>query len=207
MVHRAGEGRLKQKQYEQAYFDRWYRAARTGTRVELERRVQLVLALTEHLLERPVRSVLDVGCGEGRWYPLLRRLRPRARYVGVDPSRYAVERYGRARNLLLGRVDALDETPVRGMFDLIVCADVLHYLSDREVASGVRQIGRRLRGVAYLQVFSSEDPFDGDRRGWRGRSPRWYQRVFRDEGLLSCGMHCYALGSLHESLASLERVT
>ncbi len=164
-----------------------------------------MLAITEHLLERRVRNVLDVGCGEGRWYTVLRRLRPRVRYLGVDPSEYAVERFGRSRHVVRGRIESLDEAGIDGPYDLIVCADVLHYLPDRSVVAGVRALEERLRGVAYLEVFTREDGFDGDRREWRGRSGGWYQRVFRSTGLLPCGMHCYASPELHRGLARLER--
>jgi len=58
------------------------------TATELERRVQFVLATAELVLERPIRSVLDACCGEGAWMPVLTRLRPRVRYVGIDASEY-----------------------------------------------------------------------------------------------------------------------
>lgn len=35
---------------------------------------------------------------------MLRRYRPRARYLGVDGSPYAVERFGRRRHIVLGEV-------------------------------------------------------------------------------------------------------
>ena len=44
------------------------------------------------MLERPIETVIDVGCGEGPWRAALRRIRPKARYVGLDPSEYAIRR-------------------------------------------------------------------------------------------------------------------
>ena len=81
------------KQYDRAYFDRWYREQGFGSRAVVERKVQYALAATEYLIGRRVRRVLDVGCGEGAWQPVLRRLRPAATYVGVDPSEYAIDRF------------------------------------------------------------------------------------------------------------------
>jgi hypothetical protein len=53
------------KRYDRAYFDRWYR--RAGTRVHVgasvARKVRLAVHAAEHLIERPIRRVLDVGCG------------------------------------------------------------------------------------------------------------------------------------------------
>ena len=53
------------KIYDQKYFDRWYRGRTIGTRAEVERLVTLAVATAEYHLERPIHSVLDIGCGEG----------------------------------------------------------------------------------------------------------------------------------------------
>ena len=65
------------KTYDRAYFDRWYRdpRERVTTRAALERKVRMVISITEYILGRPIRTVLDVGCGEAPWYPVLRRIR------------------------------------------------------------------------------------------------------------------------------------
>ena len=63
-----------EKAYDQAYFDRWYRdpKARVATRAAVKRKTAMVVGIAEALLQRPVKTVLDVGCGEGTWRaPLL----------------------------------------------------------------------------------------------------------------------------------------
>jgi SAM-dependent methyltransferase len=62
----------------------------------------MAVSIAEFLINRPIRSVLDVGCGEAPWFPILRRMRPDARYVGIDSSEYVVERYGATRNIRFG---------------------------------------------------------------------------------------------------------
>ena len=52
------------------------------------------------------------------------------RYVGVDPSQYAVRRFGRRRNIILGSAETLDALPLRGPFDLVIASGVLNFLSD-----------------------------------------------------------------------------
>ena len=89
------------KAYDAQYFQRWYRDGGIGGRQRLARKVALAVATAEYHLERPIRSVLDIGCGEGPWRAPLLKLRPRARYLGFDGSEYAVARYGRSRNLHL----------------------------------------------------------------------------------------------------------
>src|SRR3954454_12633035 len=107
------------KAYDRAYFDKWYRNPRhaVSSRQQLERKVGLAVAVAEYYLGRTIRNVLDVGCGEGVWLAPLRRLRPRAEYLGLDSSEYAIARYGRARNLRLATFGQLAELRFDHRFD------------------------------------------------------------------------------------------
>ncbi len=167
--------------------------------------MSVALSVAEHLLGHSVRNVLDVGCGEGRWALVLRSMRPRLKYVGVDPSDYVVRRYGRSRNIVQGTLAGLARLSLGEEYDLVVCTDVLHYVGAAEARSGLRQIRAVMRGVGYFEVFTSDDEFSGDRAGWQGRSAGWYRRAFIKNGLLPCGMHCYAAPPLHQYVAALER--
>jgi SAM-dependent methyltransferase len=93
----------RSKRYDADYFQRWYRDGGIGGRQRLTRKVALAVATAEYHLERPIRSVLDIGCGEAAWRAPLLKLRPRTRYLGFDASAYAVARYGRSRNLHLAK--------------------------------------------------------------------------------------------------------
>jgi len=165
----------------------------------------MTVSVAEYLLGRPVRSVLDVGCGEGFWRAPLLAMRPRARYVGVDSSPYVVRRFGRRRGIRLGRFDALDEAGVRGPFDLVVSVDVLHFLEPRELERGLRQVRALLGGIAYLPAFTAADAFEGDVRHVRRRTPAWYRRRFRWAGLVPAGLECYVTRDVARALAALER--
>jgi SAM-dependent methyltransferase len=195
-----------EKIYDRAYFDKWYRHARhaVSSRHELERKVVLTVAVAEYYLGRPVHSVLDVGCGEGVWRAPLRELRPGAAYLGLDSSEYAIERYGRARNLRLATFGQLAELRFATTFDLIICTDVLHYVRSPELKHGLRGIVEMLDGVAFLELFTSLDAPDGDKHGFISRSPAWYRTVFRQAGLMACGTHCYIGPRLKGSVAALE---
>jgi len=195
------------KVYDRSYFEKWYRDPRYAVVGEgvRARRVQVAVAVAEYLLERPLRSVLDVGCGEGAWQPLLKRARPAVRYLGVDSSEYAVGRYGRARNLKLGSLGTLHRLGLKGPFDLIVCSDVLHYVATSEARRGLRTIARLLGGVAFLELFTSLDATEGDGVGLHQRSPATYRRMLREAGLIHLGMHCYAGEGLADELITFER--
>ena len=69
------------KRYDKHYFDHWYRDPhdRVSTRESLDRKVRMAISVTEFLLGREIKSVIDVGCGEAPWFTVLRRLRPSRR--------------------------------------------------------------------------------------------------------------------------------
>ena len=152
------------KAYDRAYFDRWYRDPehRVATRADVARKAAMVVGIAESLLQRRVRSVLDVGCGEAPWRSALRRLRPAVRYTGVDPSPYVINRFGASRNIRLGTFGGLDALDLGGRFDLIVCCDVHQYVSPGDLAQELRAVAAHLGGVAYLEAYTSADEIDGD---------------------------------------------
>jgi SAM-dependent methyltransferase len=193
------------QRFDRRYFDHWYREEGFGSPAVLDRKVRYALGAAEYLLERPVRSVLDVGCGEGSWFGAVRAARPRARYVGIDPSAYAVSRYGRSRHLRLGGLADLDRLGLRGPFDLVVCVDVLAYAPDPDVRAGLRSMSRLLGGVALIEVFTSEDHFVGDTEGYRPRRPATYRRWFAEAGLCRIGPSLFADESLRPHLSVFER--
>jgi SAM-dependent methyltransferase len=172
---------------------------------ERARTVRLAIALTEFLLGRPLRSVLDVGSGEGQWHGLVRAGRPRARYVGVDPSPYAVRRFGRRRNLRLGSIDTLDTLGLRGPFDLVVCAGVLNYLRPATLPAALERLRPRVGGVAFLELFATEDEIEGDTRQFHRRPRRFYRDLLARAGFTQCGPHAYASPALAERLSAFER--
>jgi SAM-dependent methyltransferase len=195
------------KTYDQAYFDKWYRDPKhaVSSAASLKRKVAMVVAQAEYYLARPIRNVLDVGCGEGVWRAPLRALRPDVHYRGLDASEYAVQRYGRSRNIGLARFGQLAELRFDTRFDLIVCTDVLHYLRPAELRAGLVGIGEMLEGVAFLEVFTNRDDPDGDHQDLYLRSPSWYLQAFREVGLLPCGSQCYLGPRLERHIAALER--
>jgi SAM-dependent methyltransferase len=182
------------KAYDRAYFERWYRHPedRVSTRDSLARKVRLAVSTTEFLIGRPIRSVLDIGCGEAPWQPVLKRLRPDAYYAGVDSSEYVLERFGASRNIQRGTLGTLASLGFDRGIDLIVCADVLQYVETRDVERGLRTIRRLLHGIAYIEAFTTEDAMEGDHANWHERSAAEYRRMFRRARLTQCGPYCFA---------------
>jgi SAM-dependent methyltransferase len=139
------------ERFDSEYYDRFYEHAETRASgpEEFERTADFVLSFLRYL-EIPVRDVLDLGCGLGRWKQALERDAPSIRYTGVDPSPYLAERYG-------WTMATADGFRSRRRFDLVICQDVLSYLEPREIKDALANIARMTRGAAYIHVVTRED--------------------------------------------------
>lgn len=197
---------MTEKRYDKAYFDRWYRGPDppVGDASDLERAVALAIAATESVIARPIESVLDVGCGEGRWQPVVMKLRPDAAYLGIDSSEYAVDRFGDSRNIRHGLFGELAYHVFDEPFDLVVCSDVLHYLDDAEILEGIDALSERTGGVAVIDIFTVEDEPEGDRVNFRLRPAAWYHNVLRDAGLVPIGLQMYVHEEVVDVLETLD---
>ena len=195
------------KQYDQAYFDNWYRGDDPPKgEDELRRSVALAIAVAESVLNHPIETVLDVGCGEGRWYPVLQEMRPGIRYIGLDPSDWAAEAFGETRNIRQVSFEELPQQVFEEPFDLLVCADVLHYLSKEEVLTGIGMLGDLVGGAALIEVFTEEDEVLGDREDFHLRPAVWYRRVFESAELVPVGLQMYVHREMAEQLEALDLV-
>ena len=87
---------------------------------------------------------------------------------------------------------------------MIICNDVLHYVATPALRSGMHAIAQKLRGVAYLGLFTSADDIEGDMKTFLERPPSFYRREFERAGLRSVGMHCWIPAQLAEDRAALE---
>lgn len=193
------------KTYDRAYFDRWYRnrTTRVNSHGEVRRKVQVAVASAEYFIRRQLRTVLDVGCGEGAWLPHLRALRPRVQYVGLDPSEYVVRRFGKKRNIHQAAFADLPSLQLDA-FDLVVCSDVMHYIPDAELRAGVRAIAEATDGVAYLEVLTKEDEIVGDLDGFLRRPAAFYRDLFAKAGMTFVGPYLWLSPAFQGAVAELE---
>jgi SAM-dependent methyltransferase len=168
------------------YYQRYYFNPRTAvaSRSEMQARARLIGAFVVHT-GLPVRRILEAGCGTGMLRGGLKRLLPRARYLGLESSEYLCRRYGWEQ----GRIE---EYRARAPFDLVICYDVLQYLPAQAAERALANFGRLCRGVLYftaLTRYDYEQNCDQARTDAdvHLRSAHWYRtrlaRQFRDVGL------------------------
>jgi len=137
--------------FDRDYFDRYYEreSSRVYGPAELGRLAQGLLGMIRWL-GGDVRSVLDVGAGAGFLRDWFQRHESSVRYVSVDASAYACERYGHEQRDI-ARWQSKDR------FDLVVCQGVLPYLSDEDAASALDNIGAMTGGFLYLEAITARD--------------------------------------------------
>jgi SAM-dependent methyltransferase len=174
------------RSFDRDYYQRYYFDPRTAvaTRAEMRARARLIAAMTQHA-GLPVRRILEAGCGTGMLRSGLRRLLPRAQYVGLESSAYLCRRFGWE----CGRIE---QYRTRTSFDLVICYDVLQYLDAVAAARALANFGRLCHGVLYFSALTRHDlKHNADPKRTDAavhlRSAQWYRsrlrRDFREAGL------------------------
>jgi 2-polyprenyl-3-methyl-5-hydroxy-6-metoxy-1,4-benzoquinol methylase len=158
-----------------AYFRKFYlnAATRVVTPAEMRSRAALIASALRQC-QIPVRRILDAGCGIGLLQEPFEQFLPRARYVGLEASEYLCSRFGWTFGSI---VDFTALTP----YDLVICYDVLQYLSDTEAARAIVTLSRLSRGALYVSALTTEDWRENcDRsrtdRAVHLRTGAWYRR-------------------------------
>src|SRR3989344_1002348 len=149
--------------------DAWYRRNIHGLSPAVrEDDDELALIRSERL--RP-RHVLEVGASNGWRLESIRRYRPRAHYVGIEPSREAVAA-GKKKypKLILKRGVAAHLPFSDSAFDLVLTVFVFHWVSRDKLLKSVAEIDRVLADGGHLIVsdFYSNVPRKNQYRHRKG---------------------------------------
>jgi hypothetical protein len=170
--------RKSSNNFSAAYFRKFYLnpATRVVTASEMRSRAALIAAILRQA-QIPIRSILDAGCGMGLLRKPLAQFLPRARYSGLEASRYLCRRYG----WIAGSV--VDYAP-RKAADLCICYDVLQYLTDADAARAISNLSSLTWSALYVSALTAEDWRDNcDRtrtdRAVHLRPGAWYRRRLR----------------------------
>lgn len=167
-----------QTTFSSAYYREFYGdlRGRAGDRKTVDLLGDFVCAYLKYL-DQPVRRVLDIGCGLGFWHAVVVRHFPKATYTGVEYSEYLCDRLGWKNGSVVDFDSAIP-------FDLIVCDDVLQYLSNPEASVAIDNLDTLSQGALYINALTTEDwEHNCDRKRTDGnvflRSASWYRRRLR----------------------------
>ncbi len=174
--------------FDRDYYRRFYFNPRTAvtSRAEMRARARLILGCVQYI-GLPVSRILDAGCGVGLLRAPLRQSLRSVDYVGLEVSDYLCRRYG-------WRQGSVESLRTHERFDLVICYDVLQYLSGPQARRAIANLARVCRGALYFGALTLEDwrhNCDQTRTDRIGqlRSGAWYRRelkrAFRP---LGCGM-------------------
>ena len=167
-----------QYKFDKGYYRRFYNYPRIRVSDMKEFAVlgDFVCAYLRHL-GQPVRRVLDIGCGLGFWHDAVARHYPNARYTGVEISDYLCEQYGWIHGSVV-------DLRARTAFDLVICSDVLQYLSNTAASTAIDNLAILCRGAMYFNLLTKQDweeNCDQERTNDDVylRSSDWYRRRLR----------------------------
>ncbi len=113
----------------------------------IEERTRIVLSM----LPPGIRSLVDVGCGNGA---LVRSVREKTPAIGLDPSRAALARFDGPRICAMGQELPLHTASV----DLICALEVLEHLDDDSLRACCGELSRATRRWILLATPDREDP-------------------------------------------------
>jgi predicted TPR repeat methyltransferase len=157
------------------YFRKFYLnpMTRVVTAAEMQNRAAVIAAILRHA-QIPVRSILDAGCGIGLLRKPFAKLMPRAKYTGLENSEYLCSRFDWTKG------SVVDFAP-RRPFDLVVCYDVMQYLTDKEAARAIINMASLSSAALYVSALTLEDWRENcDRsltdRAVHLRAGSWYRR-------------------------------
>jgi 2-polyprenyl-3-methyl-5-hydroxy-6-metoxy-1,4-benzoquinol methylase len=174
--------------FDREYYQRFYFNPRTTvtSKAEMRARARLIAGCVDYL-GLPVSSILDAGCGVGLLRAPLLRAFKRANYTGLEVSEYLCERYG-------WRCGSVQGFRTRRRFDLVICYDVLQYLSAASAQRAIANLARLCRGALYFGALTREDWRDNcdqtrTHRVSGLRAGSWYRReLSRSFRAIGCGM-------------------
>ena len=137
-------------QFDKAYYDRYYRNPETRaiSPTAVGRQAEFISAYLKHLTI-PVKRVLDLGCGVGNLLRALGKSFPAAELTGVEVSDYLCSHYGWTK------ASVVDYDGPEA--DLVVCNDVLSYLSNRDCERAIANIADKTISAAFLGILTTED--------------------------------------------------
>ncbi|MDG2277170.1 MAG: class I SAM-dependent methyltransferase [Pseudomonadales bacterium] len=141
---------MAEERFDQAYYHQYYENPETRAVSPQEQKAQAhFIAAYLRYLNIEIHSGTDFGCGTGVMLGAFETEFPQASWTGVEVSAYLCKTYGwRQGSVVDSGVDPSD---------LVICSDVLGYLSPKDCRQALKNLTRATQHVLYLSVLTKED--------------------------------------------------
>lgn len=146
------EHRKVARQFGEQYFDGERLYGYGGYRYHSRFWQDTVKRFRDHYQLKENASVLDVGCAKGFMMHDFKQLMPRMAIAGIDISQYAYDHAIEDMKPYI-RVGNAKELPYSdNSFDLVICINTVHNLSQEECKQALREIQRVTRKNAFVTM-------------------------------------------------------
>jgi SAM-dependent methyltransferase len=137
-----------------------------------------------------IKRIADIGCGFGRWLPLLSEYSEEV--IGFEREDNLIKIANQLYpNLPIIKIDDLANIPYNNAFDLVFVFTVLQHLTDNKVQKLSKEISRLTKQNGFLLICEQTDSSDqfGDINDetkliQRGRDIEEYKNIFNDFTLI-----------------------
>ena len=99
-------------------------------------------------------KILDIGCGKGFLVYELKKLLPKAKILGVDISKYALNKSKKEIRNFLSHGSACNLNFKKNYFDLVISLNTLHVLHCYDFYKAIKEINRVTKKNSYICVES-----------------------------------------------------
>ena len=123
-----------------------------------------------------IESVLDIGCGFGVAGCALLEWRPEMHLFGIDPRpdrvHAAKAAFGERGEAVIGRAPDINIAGFPTHFDTALMLDMIHFLTDEQLAVTLKNIGGKLSAGGLLVIRAIIPPAGGGSWAWKFAAAR-----------------------------------
>lgn len=196
---------MKKAKFDADYYHRFYEDKQSrAVSPEEQRRQSSFIAAYLHYLEIEINTFADLGCGVGTMLEQLQTEFPHARSQGIEYSTYLCDRFGWQQGSVVDYRLHNADTP----FDLVICNDVLGYLTKKQCQQAISNLARLTQSALYLSVLTTEDADICDETltdmSQHIRPIQWYRQLL-DKHFVSVGGGLFLRKPLSHPVWQIER--
>ena len=125
----------------------------------VENNKTLIEWFEKFIIKNFISSIVDIGCGDFQWMPLLLQKFPNVDYIGIDCANTLIESHTKKYpdyTFVCKDVTA-EHFEHRGQYDLVLCKDILQHNFDdpRQITDPINDINSRYKIIITAATVAS----------------------------------------------------